>query len=258
MSGNHFSTLYKTWTTDKLLDIVDNPADYQPLAVEAAKGEIDSRQLSQEQLAGAKAEQNLRRLEKADNHKKVKDFQGMFKSVASSLGDVFRPVQNGSPANDKIVKLISFFIAAMFFYHLYEEFGMLRFMFTYDSGGKWDFSTVLYFFPFIILPVAGLLFWFRKKMGWILATIYFTYTTAGAIQLFMMQLNRKPTGVPALDGLFPAISPAVYIGTFLVFGGLTWTLCKENIRAVYGVDKKSMFIALGIGTGIILLAPALF
>ena len=120
MSRNHFSKLYKTWTTDKSLDIVDNPADYEPLAVEAAKGEIDSRQLSQEQLAGAKVAQTLRRLENADNHKKIKDFQGMFKSIGSSLGDVFRPVQNGPPANDKFVKLISIFIAAMFFYHLFR------------------------------------------------------------------------------------------------------------------------------------------
>lgn len=257
MNENSFTTLYKTWTTDKLLDILDNPSDYQPLAVEAARFEIDSRQLTEKQLTDAKAEQNLRRQNKANKQQKVKDIEDKLKSVGSSLADTFNPIQKEIPTTDKFIKLISLFIGGLFLYQLYKEFGMLKFMFT-DDGGKWDFSMVLYFLPFIILPTAGLLFWLRKKIGWTLATIYFSYTAAGAIPMFIMELNRKPTGVPALDGLFPATSPAVYIGTLLVFGGLTWTLCKEHMREVYQVDKKSMLIALGIGTGIILLMAISF
>lgn len=257
MNENSFTTLYKTWTTDKLLDIVDNPSDYQPLAVEAARLEIDSRQLTQEQLIDAKVEQDLRRQDKANKQQKVKDIENKFKSVGSSLDDTFNPIQKETPTTDKFIKLISLFIGGLFLYQLYKEFGMLKFMFT-DDGGKWDFSMVLYFFPFIILPTAGLLFWFRKKIGWTLATIYFSYTAAGAIPMFIVDLNRQPTGVPALDTLFLTTSPIHYIGSLLVFGGLTWTLCKENMREVYQVDKKSMFIALGIGIGIILLMAISF
>ncbi|GHV38681.1 hypothetical protein FACS1894179_02460 [Bacteroidia bacterium] len=252
MSDNNFTTLYKAWTTDKLLDIVDNPSDYQPLAVETARLELDSRQLTQEQIAAAKAEQDLRRQDKASKQQKVKDIEDKFKSVGFSLTDTFNTIQKDTPITDKLIKLISLFIGGLFLYQLYKEFGMFKFMFT-DDGEKWDFSMVLYFAPFIVLPTAGLLFLFRKKIGWTLATIYFSYTAAGAIPLFIMELNRKLTGALALDTLFPAASPTVYIGTLLLFGGLTWTLCKENMREVYQVDKKSMFIALGIGTGIILL-----
>ncbi len=257
MNDNNFTTLYKTWTTDKLLDIVDNPTDYQPLAVEAARQEIDSRQLTQEQLTDAKAEQDLRRQDKASKQQKIKDIEEKFKSVGSALADTFNPIQKDTPTTDKFIKLISLFIGGLFLYQLYKEFDMLKFMFT-DDGGKWDFSMVLYFAPFIILPTAGLLFWFRKKIGWALTTIYFSYTAAGAILLFVSALNRQPTGNQALDTLFPVVSPTVYVGTFLLFGGLTWTLCKENMREVYQVDKKSMFIALGIGTGIILLMAISF
>lgn len=257
MSDNNFKTLYKTWTTDKLLDIIDNPSDYQPLAVEAAQLELDNRHLTQQQLTDAKAEQDLRRQNKESKQQKIKDIEDKVKSVGSSLANTFSPIQKETPTTDKFIKLISLFIGGLFLFQLYKEFGMLKFMFT-SAGGKWDFSMVLYFLPYIILPTAGLLFWFRKKIGWTLATIYFSYTAVGAIPMFIMELNRKPTGVPALDGLFPATSPTVYIGTLLVFGGLTWNLCKENIREVYQVDKKSMFIALGIGTGIILLMAISF
>lgn len=257
MSENNFATLYKTWTTDLLLDIVDNPSDYQPLAVETARLEIESRQLSPEQLADAKAKQDLRRQDKAIKQQKVKNIEDKVKSVGSSLADTFNPIQKETPTTDKYIKLISLFIGGLFLYQLYKEFGMLKFMFT-DDGGKWDFSMVLYFLPFIILPTAGLLFWFRKKIGWTLAAIYFSYTAAGSIPMFIMELNRKPTGVPTLDTLFPTTSPTLYIGTLLVFGGLTWTLCKVNIREAYQIDKKSMFIALGIGTGIVLLSAISF
>lgn len=240
-----------------LLDIIDNPSNYQPLAVEAARFEIDSRQLTREQLSDAKAKQDLRRQDKANNQQKFKDIENKVKSVGSSYADTFNLIQKETPTTDKFIKLISLFIGGLFLYQLFKEFDMLKFMLT-DDGGKWDFSIVLYFLPFIILPSAGLLFWFRKKIGWTLATIYFSYTAAGAVPLFIVELNRKPTGMPALDTLFPTTSPIVYIGTLLLFGGLTWTLCKENMREVYQVDKKSMFIALGIGIGIILLMAISF
>jgi hypothetical protein len=234
------------------LDIVDNPSDYQPLAVEAARLEIESRQLSQEQLSEAKREQDFRRQVKANKQQKAKETEGKFKSVAFSFANTFNPIQKETPTTEKLIKLITLFVGGLFLYQLYEEFDQISFMFNKDAS-KWDFIMVLYFLSLIILPIAGLLFWFRKKIGWMLTTIYSSYTAAGAIPLFVMELNRQPTGIPAIDALFPTTSPTLYIGTLLIFGGLTWTLCKENIREVYQVDKKSMFNALGIGTGFVLL-----
>lgn len=257
MTDNPFIQRYKTTDTSELMEIIDRSSDYQPMAVEAARLELDNRQLTQEQLADAKTKQDLRRQEKASKQQKVKDIEDKFTSVVSSLADTFSPIKKESPTTDNFIKIISLFIGGLFLYQLYKEFGMLKFMFISD-GGKWDFSMVLYFLPFIILPTAGLLFWFRKKIGWTLTAIYSSYTAAGTIPMFIMELNLKPTGFPALDGLFPTTSPTVYIGTLLVFGGLTWTLCKENMREVYQVDKKSMFIALGIGTGFILLMAISF
>lgn len=257
MNGNDFTTLYKTWATDKLLDIVDRPNEYQPLAVDAARLEIDSRQLTQKQLTDARAEQDLRRQDKANKQQKVKDIEDKFKYVGSLFVNTVDPLHKETPTADKPIKLISLFIGGLFLYQLYKEFGMLKFMFT-DDGGKWDFSVVLFFLPLIILPTAGLLFWFRKKNGWMLSTIYSSYTAVGAIPMFIMELNRQPTGIPALDTLFSTTSLTLYIGTLLVFGGLTWTLCKEDMREVYQVDRKAMFTALGIGTVVVFLMSILF
>ncbi len=257
MKENNFATLYKTWSTDLLLDIIDNPSNYQPSAVEAARLEIDIRQLTPEQLRDAKAKQDLRRQDITTKQQKVKSIENKVKSVGSSLADTFNPIQKETPTTNKLIILISLFIGVLFLYQLYKGFAILKFMFT-DNFSKWDFSMVLYFLPFIILPTAGLLFWFRKKIGWKLAAIFFSYTTASTIPLFILELHRKPTDVPVLDTLIPTTSPILYIGTLLVFGGLTWTLCKVNLRKAYQIDKKSMLISLGIGTGIVLIMAISF
>jgi hypothetical protein len=55
MNANDFSERYKGLGNADLLDILESANDYQPSAVEAARLELDSRQLSAEQLMKAKA-----------------------------------------------------------------------------------------------------------------------------------------------------------------------------------------------------------
>ena len=49
-----FLNTYQTYTNTELLRIIANAHDYQPLAVQAARMVIDSRQLSEEELQSAK------------------------------------------------------------------------------------------------------------------------------------------------------------------------------------------------------------
>ena len=56
---NPFTERYKTLSNTDLLKIIDNGADYQPLAVETAYTELENRKLAPEVLENAKAEINL-------------------------------------------------------------------------------------------------------------------------------------------------------------------------------------------------------
>jgi hypothetical protein len=252
MNGNDFLERYKGFGNTDLLDIVDNAKDYQPLAVEAAQLERDYRQLSAEHLSEAKMELNIRRQDKANKQQKVNDIENKVKSVGYSLLDNLNPIQKNAPTTDKYINLISLFLGGFFLYSFYNELGLLQFMFT-EEIVDWDFGTILIFLPWIILPTAAILFWFRRKHGWTLTTLFFSYTLTGVTYLFLMELNRKPTGMPLFDTLFPITSPTVYIGTFVFFGGLISILCKPEIREIYGIDKQAMLITIGSGAGIALL-----
>jgi hypothetical protein len=246
MNLNNFTELYHTWATDQLLDIIDNPSYYQPMAVDAARLELESRHLSAAQLEAAKKKQADRQKIKADKLQRTKAFGDKIKSVGSTFTDTYNPTQHEPLTTDTYIKLISLFLGGLSVYQVFKELDMLGFMLT-DPSASWDLSMVLYFLPLLLAPAAGLLFWFRKRAGWILSTLFFTNMAAGALLLFLSAMNRQPSGNAALDTLFPSVSPAAYIGSLLISGGAIWVMAKEPVRAVYSIHRQTMFTTIALG-----------
>jgi len=240
-----FTELYKNLSNSELLKIIAESDKYNPIAVETAKTEIDSRKLSTEELNQAKTEINKQKEKKKLEIEKRKRQEGKIKEGASTLFDTINPIQNGIQTPEKIIRLTTLIFSGIAVYRIIKEFGMLRYMFT-DSGAKWDLSMVEYFFPLIVLPLAAFLFWKRKKSGWILLSIFLTYSAITAIGLFLMNIGRQPSGIPALESLFPTVSPITYIMTLIFFGGTLWLISKEEIRNIYKISKQTMFLTIGL------------
>lgn len=240
-----FTEKFKTYSNTELLKIIGNPDSYQPLAVETANSILLSRQLTDQEFAKAKAELETQIQEKEAQDKKKKDFGNKVKNIGASVLSTINPIQAETPNTDKIIKIVSIVFGGLFLFQLYKEFGMISFMFT-DNSAKWDFSMVLYFLPLIVVPTATVLFFKLKKLGWTLLVIFLTYSAVNSVELFMLTLNMKPSGIPALDNIFPHTSPGTYLLTLVFFVGTLWTICKEEIRAVYAIDKKYMFMTIGI------------
>ena len=240
---NDFTEKFKTYSNTDLLKIIEIPDDYQPLAVETAKIIFSSRQLSEEDIENAKADLESQRQEKEIQTQKKRNLENKVKNIADSFIETINPIQTGTPSVEKIILIISIVFGGLFLFQVYKEFGMLTFIFT-DSGAKWDFSMVLYFFPLILVPTAAYLFYKRRKIGWILLAIFLTYSAVSAIFLFFLTLNTKPSGIPALDNFFPKTSPSTHVLIFLFFGGTLWFICKNKIREVYHIDKKTMITTI--------------
>jgi hypothetical protein len=249
MSDNPFTTTYKSLSTDKLLDIIENSGDYQAVAVEAAQLEIESRKLSQEQLAEARALQTVRQTERAKKQERSEALENKLKTFGTSIAGTLNPIKPEPPTTRRHINLILLIITALLLYHLYNYFGLLKYMLTNEEA-EWDLSMIYLFSALPILAVIITLFWQRKRSGWILATVYFSYKTSETIAGVIIALIYY-TGADR-ESFLPMASP-LQLGTILLFGGLTWTLCRANIREAYKIQKQSMIISLSIGAGFVAL-----
>ncbi|MDR2911656.1 MAG: hypothetical protein LBV47_09915 [Bacteroidales bacterium] len=230
-------------TDEELIKIVTVDREgYQPQAVTAAYEEIKQRN-----LPFTKIETITEELKSGIEEKNRRTGTQWLAALANALN----PVQKEMPATGRIIKLISIFLWATFLYELYDKLSVYGFAF-FTGDYEWRFG-IMFLIPLIYLPTAGSLFWFRKKSGWMLAASYFSYMSAGAIPMFIITFIHEPSGIPSLDALFTAVSPVVWVGRLLFFSGLTWCLCRKNIRTIYRIDLKKMLTALGLGTGVVLL-----
>ncbi len=239
-----FTELYKELSNNELLKIISESDKYNPIAVETAKTEIESRQLTEQELNQAKskitAKENAKKLEIEKRKQREKK---IIKST-STLFDTINPIQKEIQTPEKIIRLTLLIFGGLSIYRLYQQFGMFRYMFT-DMAG-WDLSMVEYFFPIIILPVSIILFWKRNKIGWILLSIFLTYSAFNSIVIFLMNFGRQPSGIPALENIFPTVSSAVYIITLLFFGGFLFLNCKQGVRNIFKVSKQTMIATIGL------------
>ena len=134
---------------------------------------------------------------------------------------------------------------------------MISFMIT-DSSAGWGFSMVLYFLSLVVFPTATVLFYKTKKSGWLLLTMFLTYSAVSTIGLFILTMNMEPLGIPVLDSIFPQTSPSTHILTFLFFAGMIWAISRENIRKIYVINNYTMILTISITTVIVGLGMVLF
>jgi hypothetical protein len=249
-----FSEKFKTYSNTDLLRVIENPNDYQFQAVETAKTIFSDRQLSEMEIKIAKDELETERQEKSKKEQQKLAVENKIKDVGKSIFDHINPIQKEIPTSEKTIRIISILFGGLFLFQLYKEFGMLRFMFT-NNYAEWDFSMALYFLPLIVIPTATILFYLRKKTGWLLLAIFLTYSAISAIGMSILTMNMVPSGIEILDNLFPQILPLTYILGFVFYVGVIWTISRENMRTIYSISKQTMILtvtitALIVGLGI--------
>lgn len=250
MTLNEFKTNYKTISNTDLLAILDYPEDYQNFAVEAAKEEFSKRQLSGTEIQEArqsliaKKEQGEKRIEK------VKIVMAEIKSLGHSIIDTVNPVQFGILTTDKTIRLIVIIFGGISLYQLIKDFNLH--LAVFQDIPRFPLDSLMHLLPLMILPVATFLFWKRLKMGWILLTIYLTFSAVNVLGLLFFSFSWKPSGIPVFDNLYPRPDPLVFIVSLIFFIGAVYLLCNSAIRKHFSIDKQKMISTIGI-TGFVTL-----
>lgn len=251
ITANPFSDRYKTITNSELLHILYNPENYQALAVEGAKIEFSRRQLSDNDIAAAKQILAEQEGEKQRQKEKIKSLERKVKNLTISLTGTLNPIATSVPKTDRIIKIICLLLGGFFIYNIIKDFRLLKFMVI--GFPNFDYISFLYLMPIVLIPISIILFWLKKKNGWILLTFFLAYRFIELIFAFSLELKRKSVNVPAFEILIPKVSIEVYIGALIFCGGLLWLIYKKNMREVYKIDKQTSFSAPLMGAGLSLL-----
>jgi len=254
-TSNNFSEYYKTISATELLSILDNPDDYQALAVEAARVEFSNRQLSDTEIQEARQPLIAKQIQKEKEWEKIKAVETKIKTARHTFIDTINPIQSGTPSTEKTIRLIVIIFGGIFLYQFIKNF-RTHLAYVKDIP-RFPFESIIYLLPQILLPVATIAFWKRKTFGWILLSVFLTFSAVGAMWLLFQSFNWKPSGFGGLDNLFPRPSPTSYVIQVLFLIGTLYVLCKTNIREVFSIDKQKMAATIGIaglGTFVLMFA----
>ncbi|MBI3133792.1 MAG: hypothetical protein HYZ14_03870 [Bacteroidetes bacterium] len=224
---NPFLDRYKNLDLIELLRILDRQEDYEPLAIQAVKIELDSRNVSLEELNEAKmilANEKLLKEKSAERKKEIR----------SAIINSINPIQSAHPSLSRSIIIISIAFTILSVYLIYTDLPFLMFLLE-DEYMEWDLFSVFYFLPILIVPVATVLFWRRKKSGWTILFVYLIFSLVNTI------------GVVSLSFI---IESSYYGGTipkFLFFIGSIIAILKKDILGIYVVDKRYLY-KTGIST----------
>ncbi len=247
-TSNDFIEYYKTISDTELLSILDNPQDYQALAIEAAKEEFANRQLSDTEIQEARQPLLAKQLQKEKEREKVKAVETKIKSAGHTFIDTINPIQSGIPSTEKTIRLIVIIFGGIFLYQFITDF---RTNLAYIKDiPRFPFESIIILLPQVLLLIATITFWKRKTLGWTLLTVFLTFSAVGAMWLLFQSFNWKPSGFGGLDNLFPRPSPTTYIIQLIFLIGTMYVVCKTNIREVFSIDKQKMAATIVI-TGLV-------
>jgi len=244
MRKSDFIEYYKTLTSADLLEILANRKDYQDSAIEAAQQEIDERNLSGNELEEAKQILHDKNAQKEKQIQKVKAVENKIKNAGNTFIDTINPIQPQTPATDKIIKVIALVYGGIFLFTIINE---SRFIAAnFKQLPRYPILSLSYLAPLFLIPIAVFLFFKRKTAGWIVLTVFVSYTTTGVLWIFIHSLTRYSERSTRIDSLFPAPSPMTYFVQLAFLIGTLYMLCKKDIRDIFKINKQRTVSTIAI------------
>ena len=250
MNNQNFAERFRIKIHSELIDIIENSADYQPEAVEAAHAELENRHLTHQQLEEAKLEQKITEEKRALKDQVYNDIEEKTSSLGSSFMDVFNPFKKEIPSGEKYIKVVLLVIALLFLYSIYSFFIDLEN--SRNNGLEIEpIRYVWFLFQLVLLFYTGFSLWNKKKIGWILTTFIFSFSTLSTLLLFILNflLEIKANGDTSGLTMRPKSNDIL---TIIISSGLTLIMLKKMIREEYKIRKQNIYYTFAFSLFIIL------
>jgi hypothetical protein len=232
---------YKSFSNLELLQIIDNPEDYQPFALEAAKKELENRNLAEEVMAGevARLEQGKMLQLKQQEQRKVR--KQKVHNITQTVSDIFDPLQTNLPTHRKTIISISILIGGLAIYNLFRDYRMIGMTLDFNVV-TWATMAALYTLPVI----ASILFLKVKKWGWILMCVYLTYQVFELAYSFINYAARSDDYADVYARFFPNETPYTYMAQGIFFISLLVIICMARIRVPFNISNYTAYKTSGL------------
>lgn len=241
-----FIKQYTKYSDVQLLQIIEDASNYQPLAVTTAQNILEGRMLSEKEIQSIKAALAKEREEKETKYKKLEEFKKKVRETSVSIFDAINPIPTDHPETETLIKMICGVFGMIFLFHLISHFGTIRYMFS-EIEAKWNLDIAFYFLPLIMLPLALLLFYKRKKIGLALLIFFLTYTAVHIFGVYLLSRYRISSGIPAINNTaYPKTQIATQLLLFLFYIGALYRVCQEDIRKMFNVSIKQILVPIVI------------
>lgn len=250
---NPFLERYKNHSNAALLKILATPGNYQPLALEAAKQVLESRNLSEADLAGAQTELENEQAETAAQKAKEDELRNKAKAIKEKVLDEVNPFHVNSPTVKRII-IITTLVFSWFALQAAYTAWQNRLYFMLDLNE----SDIIVIIPMFVIPlfqvIGTVLFALRKKAGWIIMAGYAALTAVAVLPAIYQSIKymiERPE--PTLfDDLMRPHALSECIVRLLVFPGLLVVMNRADVRAVYRVTRQTFVIILVVVAAFVL------
>jgi hypothetical protein len=211
-----FIETFKGYNNSELILRVDNPNQYQPLAVQAASIVLSSRNLSTEELENARNE--IKQKEKFQIEYSANKRQLTNQRADKIISKLF-PIQKNNGSVDIVINILSYLYFAILIVMIVNNIKLIDFIVDQDES-KMDIPTYLHFVESVLLLITLPLFFLRKRTGWFLFLAYMV----NSLILTLAIVGKDATNF--LQLLFP-------VGVLIIF-------CRPSFINAFKVEKSEI------------------
>lgn len=250
---------YHDFSTHQLLLILEEAEDYRPEAIEAVNTVLAGRQITPEQQAYAQEKAEEIRTERERPVERITSIRQLLGAVFQRLIDFTNPIHEEPISLKRQIIMIACLYSLFALQFIWSWGPNFQFLKEYPAA-LIEIGFLIDMIPSVLVPIAVILFWIRKKAGWLLLNCYTAYFLISNIFTLGYFATYEPayTIGPNLLPLRPPILP-ILIQTILA-AVLLWLMNKESFRAAFSVKKIQGHRTMGLGVviGILMICYTAF
>ncbi|AXG70387.1 hypothetical protein KORDIASMS9_02626 [Kordia sp. SMS9] len=243
-----FTERYQKLSKAALLEIISNASSYQATAVETAKLELLTRGVSEEDLNEVIAV-NLEQA--AQQQKLLNEQQKAKKAEMKVFLEPINPFLKGLSGHEREIRIMSWIFTAIGLYaiivliELYNlNQSLINDLFSMSRGFEENYITLLCLVFGFMIVIGVVLFWLRKRFGWILITFLAVLGIIGKLFNFFYVANKASSEFKRnMDAIMSSdwsiMLYCVYISLFLY---VCIFLFRRKTRQIFSVTSSLSFL----------------